>query len=391
MNEHSSATKPTSHTPLAQLESERQHVAERTTLVSAIVNVLLSSGQIIIGVLAHSQGLIADGIHSLSDLVADAVVFMANRKSHSGPDEDHQYGHTRYENAASLFLGVLLLVVGAGMLIVGIGKVQHTTGLSTPHIVALWAALIALVAKEGLFRYMLAEAQRIQSTLLIANAWHARSDAASSLVVAVGILGSLLGYPILDPLAAMIVGAMIGRMGWHFAWDALQDLMDRALPPADVAEIQATLAATPGVINVHDLRTRRMGDQTVADAHLEVDPRITVSEGHYIAAQARRRVLAQDATRHIQIHIDPQEIHPTSTQSLPFRHELLTVMNALAPDIMATAPHILLHYLEGTLEVELTHTSVIAHAAHERLQTDLSSHFDKRVVLSVKCITKALN
>ena len=154
-------------------------------------------------------------------------------------------------------------------------------------------ALAALVAKELLFRYMLAAAERVRSSMLVANAWHARSDAASSLVVALGIVGNLMGYPLLDPVAALIVGLMVTKMGWEFGWDALNDLMDRSASEEQIRRIHDILAGTPGVHGVHDLRTRKMGDMIMVDAHLEVDGDLSVREGHDIATSARDRVMAK--------------------------------------------------------------------------------------------------
>ncbi len=159
------------------------------------------------------------------------------------------------------------------------------------HSAALWVAATALVAKEFLFRYMLGVAKRVKSSLLVANAWHARSDAASSLVVGIGIIGNLAGYPILDPIAAAIVGFMVGKMGWDFAWDALHDLMDRGADADEVEAIRQTLLQTAGVAGVHDLRTRKMGDMLLVDVHLEVDATLSVEAGHDIAVEARRQVL----------------------------------------------------------------------------------------------------
>jgi len=184
---------------------ERNAAAKRSTLVSVLVNIVLSAIQITAGLSSASQGLIADGIHSLSDLMSDFVVLLANQQSKKAADEDHQYGHLRYENAASLVLGLLLLLVSVGMLWSAVTKIQHPQQISQVHLIALWVALCAIVIKEGLFRYMLAVAERIRSSMLIANAWHARSDAASSLVVAIGIGGNLLGYTLLDPIAAFVV------------------------------------------------------------------------------------------------------------------------------------------------------------------------------------------
>lgn len=285
--------------------TERATAAARSTWVSVVVNLVLTVAQVTIGILAKSQGLIADGIHSLSDLVADFVVLFASHHSKKDADEDHPYGHQRFENAASLALGVLLLAVGAGMLWSAFHKLEAPETVQKVHVVALWVAGGALLAKELLFRYMLSVAKRVKSSMLVANAWHARSDAASSLVVGIGIIGNLLGYPILDPIAALIVGFMVARMGWEFGWDALHDLMDRAVDDEEVEAIRHTLTETPGVINVHDVRTRKMGDMIVVDAHIEVDAAITVEAGHDIAVEARQRVLQRHRVLNLMTHVDP--------------------------------------------------------------------------------------
>jgi cation diffusion facilitator family transporter len=284
----------------------RAAAGARSTWVSVAVNLLLSSVQISIGIFARSQSLVADGIHSLSDLVADFVVLFASHHSKKGADEDHPYGHQRFETAASLALGLLLLGVGVGMLWSATGKLGAPGTIAEVHIVALWVALGALIAKESLFRYMLAVAKRVKSGMLVANAWHARSDAASSLVVGIGIAGNLLGYPMADPVAALIVGFMVGKMGWNFAWDALHDLMDRAVDDAEVQAISQTLLETPGVRGLHDLKTRKMGDMIVVDAHIEVDAAITVEAGHDIAVNARNRVMQHHRVLNLMTHVDPQ-------------------------------------------------------------------------------------
>lgn len=197
---------------------EREAATKRSTWVSVVVNIGLTISQVVAGIWSGSQGLIADGIHSLSDLVADFVVLLAIQHSQKEADADHHYGHQRYENAASLVLGGLLLAVGVGMIWSAAHKLQTPESIPTVHMTALWVALAALAAKELLFRYMLAVAERVRSSMLVANAWHARSDAASSLVVAIGIGGNLLGFSLLDPIAALIVGFMVSRMGWSFSW-----------------------------------------------------------------------------------------------------------------------------------------------------------------------------
>lgn len=288
------------HTP-----AERIAAATRSTWVSVGVNLVLTLLQILAGIFSKSQGLIADGIHSLSDLVADFVVLLAGHHSRKDADADHPYGHHRFETAASLVLGLLLLAVGLGMLWSAVHKLESPETVPEVHVLALWVAGGALVSKELLFRYMLAVAKRVKSSMLVANAWHARSDAASSLVVGIGIIGNLAGYPILDPIAALIVGAMVTRMGWGFSWEALHDLMDRAVDEEEVAAIRQTLLDTPGVEGVHDVRTRKMGDMIVVDAHLEVDASLNVEAGHDITVEARNRVLQRHRVLNLMTHLDP--------------------------------------------------------------------------------------
>ncbi len=283
----------------------RARAGRRSTWVSVAVNAVLAAAQVTIGLLAKSQGLVADGVHSLSDLLSDFIVLFASYESLRAADEDHPYGHQRFETAASLALGALLLIVGFGMVWSALRKLETPSLVSQVHVVALWVACGALVAKEVLFRYLLAIAKWAKSGLLAANAWHARSDAASSLVVAIGIVGNLFGYRLLDPIAALIVGLLVARMGWRFAWRALHDLMDGAADVAEVEAIRTTLVATPGVRSVHDLRTRKMGDLIFVDAHIEVDAALSVEAGHDIAVEARRRVMQRHRVLDVMTHVDP--------------------------------------------------------------------------------------
>ena len=315
-NKPSDDSEDTDHTP-----AERASAGSRSTWVSVGVNLVLTALQITVGIFSKSQALIADGIHSLSDLVADFVVLFAGHHSKKDADEDHPYGHQRFETAASLVLGLLLLAVGVSMLWSAVVKLEAPETVERVHVLALWVAGVALVSKELLFRYMLSVAKRVKSSMLVANAWHARSDAASSLVVGLGIIGNLAGYPILDPIAALIVSFMVGKIGWSFAWDALHDLMDRAVDEQEVQAIRQTLVDTPGVSGVHDVRTRKMGDLIVVDAHLEVDANITVEAGHTIAVLAKQRVLQRHRVLNLMTHIDPW-------RRPDLDHETLTVATA---------------------------------------------------------------
>ena len=339
----------------ATQSTEKHHVARKSTFVSIALNSVLMTLQIVIGMIAHSQALVADGVHSLADLVSDFVVLIANRHSGAKPDADHNYGHSRYETVASLFLGALLIAVGVGMLWRAGTRLADLQDIPAVHLSALAVAVLVLVSKETLFRYMLREAQRVRSAMLIANAWHARSDAASSLVVALGIIGSLAGVRLLDPIAAAIVGFMVARMGWTFGWDALQDLSDRALDDAAAADVRKLLMSTPGVRDVHELRTRKMGDFALVDAHILVDPLISVSEGHYIAETARARVLTDSRVLDALIHVDPEnDALARPPIGLPPRERVVAEVEAALAERGERAAGVNIHYLSTGLDVDVT-------------------------------------
>ena len=337
------------------IDDTRFQEARKVTWVSIFVNIGLTITQIGVGVMAHAQSLVADGFHSLSDLVADLLVLVANFHSRHPADEGHPYGHQRIETAASLALGLILAGTGAAILWYAEGRLQHLDALPPVAPIAFWTALATIGAKEALFRYMLRVGEKQRSPMLIANAWHARSDAASSLVAAAGIGGSLLGMRWLDPVAAVIVGFMILRMGWVFSWDALRELMDEGLSEQELADIRSTLREAPGVVGVHDLRTRRMAQKVLIDAHIQVDPRISVSEGHRIGELARAGVLRKhEDVLDLLVHVDPENdmLAESWGGSLPGREELVDHLAVL----LGVAPHelggVTLHYLGQKVEAE---------------------------------------
>ncbi|MCP5228182.1 MAG: cation transporter [Candidatus Accumulibacter sp.] len=333
----------------------RHAMTQRCTWISVAVNVLLTAAQVVAGMVANSQALIADGMHSLSDLVCDFLVLFAAHHSKDPADERHPYGHARIETAASFALGAILAATGGAIIWSAAMKLQDPGSLPPVAPLALWTALLALVAKEGLFRYMLHVGESLRSPMLIANAWHARSDAASSLVVAVGIGGNLMGFVFADSLAAVIVGFMIVRMGVVFSWEALQELIDTGLSVEEVDSIRQVIIDTQGVGSLHELRTRRMAHRSLVDAHVCVDPRISVSEGHRIAEATRKRVLDSHPTvSDVLVHVDVEddEDHDSTSQNMPDRGEL---MNFLAP-VLAALPkpqRVVLHYLRGRVEAEV--------------------------------------
>lgn len=333
---------------------ERFAAAKKSTWVSIFVNLFLTVFQVVAGYFGRSQSLMADGLHSLSDLLADILVLFANRHGNRHADADHPYGHARIETAATLILGVALAVLGVGLLIAAGMRLQHPEQVQPVHPFTIWIALIALAMKEGMFRYMLAVAKRVRSQMLIANAWHARSDAASSLVVVVGITGNLLGYTFLDLVAAAVVGVMIAHMGGKFALEALQELIDTGLSEEEVEAIRATLLETPGVRSLHELRTRKMADNALVDAHILVDPKISVSEGHFIAEQARKAVLSKHHVMDVMVHIDPEDdMQSKPNNHLPNREALLEHLASRLGDGLPLGRRILLHYLDGKVDADL--------------------------------------
>jgi cation diffusion facilitator family transporter len=339
------------------IDDGRYREGRTVTWVSVAVNLGLTVTQIGVGTLAHAQSLVADGFHSLSDLVADFMVLVANYHSRHPADAGHPYGHHRIETVASFALGLLLVVTGGGILWAAAGRIQHLEELPPVAPIALWVAAATLAAKEGLFRYMLRVGEKLRSPMLIANAWHARSDAASSLVVTVGIAGSLFGYRFLDPVAAVIVGFMILRMGAAFSWDALRELMDEGISDLEVSAIRETVRTTPGVVGLHDLRTRRMAQKILIDAHVQVDGHVSVSEGHRIGDEVRRRVLeAHDDVLDMLVHVDPEDDMKANVAiALPDRQALLDHLAALIGEggMPPALQKVQLHYLGGRVEAEV--------------------------------------
>jgi cation diffusion facilitator family transporter len=359
------------HSPKAVFEPanpERFAAAKKSTWVSIGINLVLTFLQVVGGFFAHSQALMADGLHSLSDLFSDVLVLLANRHGNAHADANHPYGHARFETAATLILGVLLAVLGVGLLVAAAIRLQHPSAVQAVNPMALGLGLIALIAKESMFRYMLAVAKQVRSQMLVANAWHARSDAASSLVVLVGVTGNLLGYTFLDLVAAAVVGVMIAHMGGKLAIEAMAELIDTGLDEVEVEAIKQTLLNTHGVRNVHELRTRKMADNALVDAHVIVDPKISVSEGHYIAESARHAVLKHHHVLDVMVHIDPEDdLQSKPNTHLPSRPKLLAHLAERLGIADLANYRVVFHYLDGKVDAELFLTQQQAQQA-ETLQ-----------------------
>ena len=337
---------------------ERYAVIRRVTLVGAAVDLVLTLGKIGGGLAAQSQSLVADGVHSLSDLVTDMLVLLAARFARAKPDADHPYGHERIETAATVGLGVVLIVIGAGIALDALWRLFHPEELQTPAWWAMAIAAVSVVFKEAVYHYTMRAARRHRSKLLEANAWHARSDAASSIVVIVGVGGALLGLGYLDAIAAVIVSWMIARMGYRLARQSVEELIDTGLDPEQVEAIRKALMAVDGVRDLHLLRTRQMGPKSLVDVHILLDdPKLSVSEGHQISETARADLIREFRDiEDVTVHIDPEDDEEVAQgRHLGLRGDIEAKLRAAWSDVPEAAAirRINLHYLDGRIQVEV--------------------------------------
>lgn len=292
----------------------REKDITRVTLAGSVVNALLTAGKIAAGIAGHSAAMLADGLHSLSDFVSDMVVIACVRISGKGQDKDHDYGHGKYETLATLCVSILLVVVGIELLWSGAGDICNALNgepLKKPDLLALWAALISVVAKEALYQYTAAAGKKLSSPVVIANAWHHRTDALSSIGSALGIGGAIfLGekWTILDPIACCIISVFILIVAFEMARPSLNELLEASLSEEMEADIEQIARSVDGVDNLHGLRTRKSGPNILIEAHIVVDPNMTVNAAHDITTNIERRLREKYGKEtHISLHIEPTE------------------------------------------------------------------------------------
>lgn len=329
----------------------------RVTLIGSLINLIVSTAQIAGGLMAHSQALVADGLHTLSDLASDVVVLLAAKHGSQDADDEHPYGHRRIETLGSVVVGLALMGVAAGIAIEAFSHLLQPTHGPGPEPVALAFALLAIAAKESMYHYTMHVAKRVKSNLLKANAWHHRSDVLSSLIVFAGIGGTLLGFEHLDSIAAIAVSAMILRIGWQLATSGVRELIDTGLDADEVEAIRDSILALDGVKSLHMLRTRRMGGEALADVHIQVNPRISVSEGHHIGEAVRDHLITHfEHVSDVTVHVDPEDDErEASCMHLPLRQALLAALRQQWKDIPAAAnlENVHLHYLNGRAHLDL--------------------------------------
>ncbi len=331
----------------------------KVTLIGSVVDLSLGVAKIIGGVIASSTALIADGVHSLSDLATDIIVIYAAKHSHRDADAEHPYGHGRFETLATVILGVALVAVAIGIGIDAVDRLFHIERQLHPSALAMYIAIVSIISKEAIYHYSMVIARKYRSEMLKANAWHSRSDAISSVIVLVGVIGSMAGLDYLDAIAAVGVAVMIAKIGWSLVWQSLRELIDTGLDPERVDLIRSSILEVQGVKALHILRTRRMGGDALVDVHIQVNPNLSVSEGHHISEQVRQRVIAEvDEVADVMVHIDPEDDETVApSRHLPLRRDVLKRLKAAWSAIEGTSlirdQDITLHYLEGKIRIDL--------------------------------------
>ena len=291
---------------------KREDEIARVTLAGSVVNLLLVGLKAVAGIVGHSAAMISDAVHSLSDFVTDIVVLVFVRVSARPQDEDHDYGHGKYETLATLFIGLALAAAAVGIVVSGAGKLARWLQgeeLPAPGKIALWAALASIVAKELLFQYTRLKGKHLDSKALEANAWHHRSDALSSVGTAIGIGGAILlgsRWTVLDPLASIVVGAMLVKVAWDLLGPSFGELTDSSLPADMEQEMLEIIRGVPGVEDPHNLRTRRIGNRIAAEVHIRLDGALPLSEAHEKASEVERRFKERFGPQsHIIVHMEP--------------------------------------------------------------------------------------
>lgn len=286
----------------------------RVTLLGGVVNLLLVALKFVAGVAGHSSAMISDAVHSVSDFVTDIVVLVFVRIGGRPEDASHDYGHGKYETLATLFIGLALAAAAIGIVVSGASKLAawaQGEDLPAPGKLALWAALISIVVKELLFQYTRFRARNLNSKALEANAWHHRSDALSSIGAAVGIGASILlgnRWTVLDPLASIVVGAMLVKVSWDLLGPSFGELTDQSLPEKTEQEILDIIGSVPGVSAPHHLRTRQIGNYVAVEVHIRLDGNLTLHEAHEKASEVERRFHARFGDdSHIIVHMEPEK------------------------------------------------------------------------------------
>jgi len=375
-----------SHSTLGHSRELRYKEVRRVTLIGSAVDLSLGIAKIGGGYVATSQALIADGVHSLSDLATDIIVLYAAKHSHREADEEHPYGHGRIETVATVALGIALVLVAIGIGIDAIDRLFNIERLMQPTVLALYIALVSVITKEFIYHFSMRIARKYRSEMLKANAWHSRTDAISSIIVVIGVIGSMAGLNYLDAIAAVGVAMMIAKIGWDLTFQSLRELIDTGLDPERVALIRNTIMDVNGVQALHVLRTRRMGGDALVDVHIQVNPNLSVSEGHHISEQVREQVVQSiDEVADVMVHIDPEDDEQVaSTVGLPLRRDVLKQLkagwSAIEGASLIRDEDITLHYLAGKIRIDLVLPLTLLENGPLAARDRIMSQFDRLTI-----------
>ena len=369
------------------MEDARLKALTDVTLLGAAVDLVLGVVKIFLGVVENSQALVADGIHSISDLVTDGMVLVAVRQGNKMADEDHPYGHARIETITTVLLALALFLVSFGIVDSALDVLSEPGRDVTPGWVALSVVIVSGLSKEYIYHYTMKVAKLHQSPILEANAWHSRTDAISSVMVFVGIAGAMLGLPELDALAAIGVAVIIAKVAWDLGAPSVQELVDKGMDRSYLDDLEDAVGKTHGVKGFHALRTRRMGGSVLVDVHIAVDSMITVSEGHQIADQVRFGLTEQfPEISDVVVHVDAED--DVFDDTLPDRSELLRLLEQCwkeyspAQDILRTN----LHYLNGSIRLEVCLPFTLA--SSPAAAREIADNFKRRAMEFVPQITE---
>lgn len=293
-------------------DAARERGIYRVTLVGSVANLLLLIFKFVAGIVGHSAAMLADAVHSLSDFVTDIIVLVFVRISSKPEDEGHDYGHGKYETLATAIIGIILVLVGFGIFWNGVQSIWsflQGESLSEPGMLALVAAVVSIVVKELLYQYTVLRGKSLNSQAVVANAWHHRSDALSSIGTAVGIGGAILLGPawrVLDPIAAVVVSGFIMKVAVQLLIPCLDELLEKSLPAEVENKIVETILSFPGVSSPHHLRTRRIGSNYAIEVHVRMDGRISLEEAHHTATQIELKLKELfGKNTHVGIHVEP--------------------------------------------------------------------------------------
>lgn len=336
----------------------RYKAAKKVTWVSAITNSLLAIFKIVVGTVGFSQALIADGLHSFSDLISDFLVLFAAKAATRGADKEHPYGHQRIETIATILIALLLFAVGASIVYEAITRFVSDAPFQTPSIYVLIVAAVSILANEALYRYSVVVGRKVESNLIVSNAWHNRTDAFVSLLVLLSAVCALLGWHHIDGIAAILIAFFIMKMGGKMIWSSVRELIDTGVDEDTLNKIISVINQCNGVRSVHQLRTRMHGSNIFVDVHIIVDPTISVSEGHYIGEQVHLTLVKN--FKHISdvtVHIDPEDDENSMPSiNLPNREEITEQLNHCWCNLpgFKQSKKLTLHYLDGKLHIELT-------------------------------------